>query len=122
MPAHDEAIGGGDAMQWLPFGDSQNERVIQAARTLEHGPTTTAPPQHRDFFHSANFPIDLLRHSIPVTEHDKITVRLPKPENLIGAVDFAEIEQRLVAREVFLGRGQNHIKAGHIPWLLAKDW
>lgn len=105
---HDICIGVADVGEGAGVGDFQDQRVIQGAGTLEDGAATGAATEDRDGVLPGLVEISFGAGFVGVAEDEEVFGRLPEAENL-----FAGIQQRFVAGEVLLGRGQCEIEKLH---------
>ena len=102
VAVHDKRVGCGDALHGRPLANPQNERVIEAARPLQHRSAPAAPAQYRNAQLPARIEIHFSRNFIRIPEHHEVLAGLPEAEDFIGAAFLAPIEQRLVTREILL--------------------
>ena len=112
---HHEPIRPGNRLQ-RGFGvKAQDERIIQAARTLDHCSAPAAPSKDRDVEFAAGCKIYFAFDPVRITDHDEMPVGLPEAEHL-GAVAFvAPVEQRFVAGKVFFRARQGQVQVFQGP-------
>jgi hypothetical protein len=110
---HDEPVCGRDAVQRITRLDFQNQRVVQTTRSLQHraAPGTASQNRHATAFAARK--VDLRGNLVRVTDSDEMLRRLPESQDLAGFPCFSRVEQRLVAGEVFRGRGQSQVENIH---------
>ena len=104
--AHDELVGGGDAVQRAVVGDPQNQRIVQAAGTLHHRAAAGTAAKNRNSLRFTRRDVDLRRNFVGITDDDKMFARFPEAQDFPAVAGFASIQQRLVAGEIFGGRGE----------------
>src|SRR6266487_1365732 len=110
---HDELVCCADAASWAAVCDSQDQRIIQAARPLQYGAAAGATAQHANSARRARSRVHLRGHFVRVADDDKIFMRLPETENFLTRARLAPVEQCFVARQI-LGRSrQSQVKASH---------
>jgi hypothetical protein len=113
VAAHDKLVGDGDAVERAVLGDWQHERVIEAAGALHDRAAAGAAAKNRNFPRFArghvHFGCDLVR----VANNDERLRRFPEAQALRAFAGFAPIEQRLVARQIFSGRGKCQVEMAH---------
>src|SRR2546429_1239327 len=77
--------------------ETQHERIIQAARTLDHRSAPAAPSKDRDVEFAAGCKIYFAFDPVRITDHDEMPVGLPEAEHLEAVAFVAPVEQRFVA-------------------------
>ena len=63
--------------------------------------------------------VDLGGGFVGVTQDDEVLRQRPEAQEFVAAAGFAEVEQRLVAGEVFLGRPQREVAEFHVLYYFA---
>ena len=113
MPVEDEIVGGSDAAGGAGLVDAEEQRIIENSRSLDDGAAAGAPAQDRDLMVAAVGEVDLGVRVVGVAKDDEMTGRFPEAEQLILPAVLAEVEQGLIAGEVFLGRRQGQVADFH---------
>jgi len=111
--AHDELVGDGDAMKRAVLGDWQDQRVIETAGALHDRAAAGATAQDWNLPRLARSHIHLGLNLVRVADHDEWFWRFPKAQAFHAFTGFAPIEQDLVAREIFGGRGECQVEMAH---------
>src|SRR5882762_5828440 len=88
---HDETICFGDAFQRAV--DGEDERVIQTARSLEHGSAARTATQHRHAAFLTSLQIDFERGFVGIPKNNEIFDRFPKTEHAVAVTCFTAIQQ-----------------------------
>jgi hypothetical protein len=99
-------VGGGDAAERPGAVEAQDQRVVEDARALQDGAAAGATAQDRDRVGPAEGQVHLPGGLVGVAYDDEVLRRLPEAEQVAGPAGFTEVEQRLVAGEVFFRRGE----------------
>ena len=108
--AHDELVGNADVVERAVGGNSQNQRVVEAAGALHHRATAGTASQNRDAARFARRDVHFRRHLVRIADDDEMFTRFPKAQHLLAVAGFRGIQQHLVARQVFGGRGERQIE------------
>jgi hypothetical protein len=82
--------------------EAEDQRIIQAARSLKHGSAARASSQNRDSLLLAIIKIHFGGDFIGVPYHDKKLPRLPNPQNLISKPLFTRVQQCLIASQILV--------------------
>ncbi len=108
-------------MERAGLADAQDERIVQATRSLKHGPAARATAHHGDTVRPAKGQADFGADFVAVTDHHKMMGGFPEAQQFAGDAFFAQVEQRLVAGEVLFGRRQSEVAIADslFGWLLA---
>jgi hypothetical protein len=72
MALEDVVVGAGDGGEGRIGGEGENERVVKAAGTLQHGAAPAAPPQHRHGRLPAGGEVHLDRRVVAVSDDDEV--------------------------------------------------
>ncbi len=80
--------------------DSQDQRIVKAARPLQDRSAAAAPAEDADARLAASVQVHFAGEGIGEAGDDKIVARLPKAEDLAGVAVVAGVEQGLVAGEI----------------------
>ncbi|MGA3285506.1 MAG: hypothetical protein ABSD57_13750 [Verrucomicrobiota bacterium] len=107
---HDESVCRGDAVKRAVFRDFQNERVVEATGALQHGAAAGTTAVNGNSFHFASRHIDCDASFVGIANDGKMFARFPKAENFLTCASFTPVEQRLVARKIFGGRGERQVE------------
>ena len=110
---HDELVGFADVSQRTGVWNSQNQRVIEAAGTLQDRAAAGAAAHHRDAIVPGLVEIGFSADFVRVTEHQKMFRWLPDAQSFASLAGLGQIEQRLIASEVFRRRRQCEIEKLH---------
>ena len=98
------------AMAMLWSGPSsvmrQDQRIIQATRSLHDGPAAGAAAENRNLPRLARGHVHFGLNLVRVADDDERLRRFPKTQRFMSGAGFAPIQQRLVAGEIFGGRGE----------------
>ena len=106
MAFHDELVRPLNGGERAGVVERQGEGVVQAAGALQHGAAAAAPAQDRNPRRLARRPVDLGCDAVRVTHDDEMFACFPEAQRPDAAV-LAEVQQRLVARQIFRRRGQS---------------
>ena len=109
-----EPVGGGDAVARARVVKAQDKRVVEHSRSLEDGAAAGTAAQDGDIEALAEREVHLDGGFIGVTQDDEISREGPESQEFIAAAGFAEVQQGLVASEVFLGGPQGEIAKFHV--------
>ena len=81
---------------------------------MEHRATASATAQNRHAVLPGAVEVGFGTRLVGVAEHEEMFARFPKAQDAaVAAVLLAQVEQRLVAGEVFGGRGQRQVEKLH---------
>ena len=119
---HDELIGLADVGERAGVGNPQNQRVVETAGALQNRAAAGAAPQHRQAILPGLGEIDLGSNWVGVAKHEKMLGRLPDAEDFRRRPGLAQVEERLVAGEIFRRCRQCKIKKLHRVKMISRIW
>jgi len=71
-----------NALEWTIVRDAKNQRVVDAARSLQNSAAASAPAQDWNAVCLAKWKIGFGCRLVRITDHDKVTRRLPNSQQL----------------------------------------
>ena len=97
---HDVAVGRRNRLHFRAVIEADDQRIVQAIWPLQDCAAAAATAINADILVTADIQMHLSGRLIGVTQDDKIMKRFPKPQDLVGRIFVARIEQGLVAGEI----------------------
>ncbi len=113
LALEDELVGAGDGLEGAAVRDAEDEGVIEAAGALEDGATTAAAPEDADLAVAADGEVGFERGLVGVAEDHEGFGWLPEAEDFVLGAFFAQVEEGLVAGQVFGRGGEGEVDIFH---------
>ena len=110
----DEAVGGGDAVEGAGVGDAEDQGVVEDAGALQDGAAAGAAAQDGDGVLLTEGEVGFGGGLVGVAEDNEVAGQGPEAEEFVALAGFAEVEEDLVAGEVFLGRREGEVAEVHV--------
>ena len=100
-------------MERTIFRNFQKQGVVKTPGALQHGAAAGTTAVNRNCFALSSCHVELGGNFVCIANNDKMFARFPKAEDFFAIAGFAPVEQRLIAREVFDGRGESQVEQFH---------
>ena len=116
-PFKDELIGTADIREVVVQLKRKHEGVRETSRSLEDGASAAHPPKDGDSVLFAGGQVDVVADAAGTTQHDEVTVTLPKAKHRIAAMLLQLFQQRFVEGQILSRRGESQIeqtKCAHV--------